>query len=295
MRIRLKGIIRDWNKYTQDELDKLPDNFTSHPVWLNGDELDLGESLKVSRHSPSGFNWGYSGSGPSQLALAICIKLFGEVRARNVYTDFKNEFISSIPFEKEFDIELDITGFIQSHQSTFIKADQDYEQEQIFLKEIKELEEEERKYFEQHPEEAAAVKEQMEKRKEKKPDTIKRLSKIKPIRFSYKIPNRSNGICNIIVSKENSLVIASEIHDNTGASITNTAEYVAIQVCEAYEINPKKLIWIEHYSDNSYISGRSREDFDLVKFKYDSDKKFHDPQWMPLSQEEIEEYVKLLD
>ena len=35
------------------------------------DELDPKPSQDIVNHSPDGFNWGYSGSGPSQLALAI--------------------------------------------------------------------------------------------------------------------------------------------------------------------------------------------------------------------------------
>ena len=35
--------------------------------------LDLERSLRVASHSPSGFEWGYAGSGPHQLALAILL------------------------------------------------------------------------------------------------------------------------------------------------------------------------------------------------------------------------------
>lgn len=41
-------------------------------------ELKPEKSLKVRNHSPSGFNWGYAGSGPAQLALAILLDLFPE-------------------------------------------------------------------------------------------------------------------------------------------------------------------------------------------------------------------------
>jgi len=44
-------------------------------VWLNGEELFPNDSQKVRNHSPDGFAWGYGGSGPAQLALAICLKL----------------------------------------------------------------------------------------------------------------------------------------------------------------------------------------------------------------------------
>jgi hypothetical protein len=41
-------------------------------------ELSPAKSLKVRNHSPSGFNWGYGGSGPAQLALAILLDLYPE-------------------------------------------------------------------------------------------------------------------------------------------------------------------------------------------------------------------------
>jgi hypothetical protein len=44
-------------------------------VLVDGHPLDL--RLDVVNHSPTGFEWGYLGSGPSQLALAILLDHFG--------------------------------------------------------------------------------------------------------------------------------------------------------------------------------------------------------------------------
>ena len=35
-------------------------------------------SLAVADHSPTGFNWGYKGSGPHQLALALALDATGD-------------------------------------------------------------------------------------------------------------------------------------------------------------------------------------------------------------------------
>lgn len=41
-------------------------------------------------HSPDGFAWGYGGSGPSQLSLAILCDHFGDdAKALRLYQDFK--------------------------------------------------------------------------------------------------------------------------------------------------------------------------------------------------------------
>ena len=41
-------------------------------------------------HSPDGFEWGYSGSGPAQLALALAADVLGDdVKAQNIYQRLK--------------------------------------------------------------------------------------------------------------------------------------------------------------------------------------------------------------
>lgn len=74
-------------------------------VWLDGERLDPRPSQKVRNHSPDGFNWGYGGSGPSQLALAIILELTGRADG---YQKFKWDIIAGIPqgpFEIEFEFE----------------------------------------------------------------------------------------------------------------------------------------------------------------------------------------------
>jgi len=54
-------------------------------------ELSLQASLEHCYHSPTGFNWGYGGSGPAQTAFAILHDyLNGDTqRALNLHQDFK--------------------------------------------------------------------------------------------------------------------------------------------------------------------------------------------------------------
>jgi hypothetical protein len=56
-------------------------------------------SLKVRRHSPTGFNWSYGGSGPAQLALAILLDLYpdrGTQWAESIYQEFKFKVIAQL-------------------------------------------------------------------------------------------------------------------------------------------------------------------------------------------------------
>ena len=78
-------------------------------VWLDGVLLDPVPSQNIRNHSPDGFNWGYPGSGPSQLALAICLVILPEEEAKRRYQQFKWNLISTIPMTN-FDIEFDLSS-----------------------------------------------------------------------------------------------------------------------------------------------------------------------------------------
>lgn len=86
---------------------KLRGEYPSRQVWLDGAPLMPDESQKVHNHSPDGFNWGYGGSGPAQLALAVILKLTGKPDG---YQEFKQLVISTIPQGKAFEIEFEIRG-----------------------------------------------------------------------------------------------------------------------------------------------------------------------------------------
>ena len=54
---------------------------------------------KVYNHSPDGFEWGYGGSGPSQLSLAIMLEATDDDRkALNLYQGFKFDVVSGLPY-----------------------------------------------------------------------------------------------------------------------------------------------------------------------------------------------------
>lgn len=78
-------------------------------VYVNGRLLDPKSSQKVYNHSPDGFAWGYSGSGPSQLALAILLKAgLPNDQAVQLHHAFKQEFIAGLPARRDFELELDV-------------------------------------------------------------------------------------------------------------------------------------------------------------------------------------------
>ena len=68
-------------------VEKLPDQ----------ERLTPERSLELANHSPSGFEWGYGGSGPAQLALALLLDhTDDEAFALNHYQGVKNEVVSQL-------------------------------------------------------------------------------------------------------------------------------------------------------------------------------------------------------
>lgn len=90
---------------------KLVGYFKNKDVFLNGKTLHPDLSQKVFNHSPDGFNWGYGGSGPSQLALAILLEFTDQVTAMSNYQQFKREVIAALP-QTDFDKEIEIDNYL---------------------------------------------------------------------------------------------------------------------------------------------------------------------------------------
>jgi hypothetical protein len=54
--------------------------------------------LDLFNHSPTGFSWGYGGSGPAQLALALLADALGDDdRALQLHQDFKFKVVACWP------------------------------------------------------------------------------------------------------------------------------------------------------------------------------------------------------
>jgi hypothetical protein len=67
-------------------------------VWLNGVKLDIQPSLKIRQHSFE-FAWGFMGSGPMQLSLAILLELKGREFAEAHYFQLKEDIVAMLPNE----------------------------------------------------------------------------------------------------------------------------------------------------------------------------------------------------
>lgn len=87
-------------------------------VTKDDDILDPGPSQKIWNHSPSGFNWGYQGSGPAQLALALlCDVTRDKDIAVRLHQGFKRDFVATWGDTWEI-TDADIRGWVDSKLST---------------------------------------------------------------------------------------------------------------------------------------------------------------------------------
>ena len=72
-------------------------------VYVDDKPLDPKPSQKLCNHSPNGFNWGYGGSGPAQLALGILFDYYrSRTFAQRYYQDFKFAVIAKLPQEEDW-------------------------------------------------------------------------------------------------------------------------------------------------------------------------------------------------
>lgn len=54
-------------------------------------------SLELFNHSPTGFEWGYNGSGPAQLALALLLDVTGnDEEALKYHQEFKFDIVGGL-------------------------------------------------------------------------------------------------------------------------------------------------------------------------------------------------------
>lgn len=88
-------------------------------VTFDGEVLTPEASQKVRNHSPDGFAWGYGGSGPAQLALAILLK-FGvpEDKVHRHYQRFKARYLAGLDLQESFELRINIAEWLRENEQT---------------------------------------------------------------------------------------------------------------------------------------------------------------------------------
>lgn len=87
-------------------------------VFLDGARLDPGPSQRLWNHSPDGFAWGYGGSGPAQLALALLLAVTGDDAVSvSLHQQFKFEHVAGWP-QAAHVAHVDIAAWIAAKRVT---------------------------------------------------------------------------------------------------------------------------------------------------------------------------------
>jgi hypothetical protein len=75
--------------------DRSSNDWTLKKVTVNGKPLK-----HIVRHSPTGVEWGYCGSGCADLALSILTDYLGDrCKADQLYQQFKFDFVAEFEYE----------------------------------------------------------------------------------------------------------------------------------------------------------------------------------------------------
>lgn len=86
-------------------------------VWQSEHTKSLAPRLDLRDHSPTGLEWGYQGSGPAQLALALLADATGnDVYACDRYQDFKRDIVANWAQDRGWAITLaQILEWVAAH------------------------------------------------------------------------------------------------------------------------------------------------------------------------------------
>ena len=76
---------------------------------------------RLVRHSPSGFEWGYLGSGPADLSLNILLLFTSEEAADALYQTFKSEFVANVPREGGVIKKEEIIAWLREHGAPVLR------------------------------------------------------------------------------------------------------------------------------------------------------------------------------
>lgn len=119
--------------------------------------------------------------------------------------------------------------------------------------------------------------------------------------FDYKVDQWSSRTSSCYVrvyelTDRMAVVVATEIAENHGPSITNSAEPLATEVVKEYDLEPERTCFVEHYdrrAGGSYgasVAELEEETYDFVEFSW-RDRIAHSAKWRHGSRAEVEKLI----
>ena len=96
--------------------------------------------------------------------------------------------------------------------------------------------------------------------------------------------------CGLLIRKYSNahVVIATELYnDNPGTSVNYWSAQLAGELCRERELDPEKLVFIEHAPDRGSRLEIYQETFDRVTFGRDGDR-FTEPDWESMTRAQVD-------
>ena len=88
---------------------------------------------------------------------------------------------------------------------------------------------------------------------------------------------------------EKDIVVATEMPDNPGTSITNFVEQLAGMVCADFLIEPNRLVWVEHYPARD----SEPENYSLLSLEWNG-AAFTNRAWRHINRSQIENNFSIM-
>ena len=109
--------------------------------------------------------------------------------------------------------------------------------------------------------------------------------------FNYTDRNNSECVCDI--EQHGNVIIMTELAENTGASVTNSCDYIATQYAGRFGFDLDNLIFVERYDRRSYTNAGTLEtdNLSLISFKR-AGSRLYSPQWKHISGAELDALIE---
>ncbi len=109
-------------------------------------------------------------------------------------------------------------------------------------------------------------------------------------RMPFMDPNGRQAVCGVEIS--NRIVVITELPENRGMSVTNCCEFLAAYVANSFNVDPNKVVWVEHYPERDGLD----ETFDLVELRWRHTAHgwtvIGRPRWAPSSAKFVRAYLE---
>jgi hypothetical protein len=102
--------------------------------------------------------------------------------------------------------------------------------------------------------------------------------------FAYTVPGGMDGVClieRINIPDGRIVIVCVQVAGNPGRSITNSAEYISMQVCSRFELSADRVVWLQHYENSD------PDDWMLVSFRKrpPTHSRFELPEWTEMTED----------